>query len=636
MQIHSKLIGATIIVIAITTAVGGLGWRGLRATLTALDTLVSVNTPQMQAINQMVETLNSIRATELALVNSRLEPERRRTMVAVMKKDMRKIEADRRAFAALPMNTQQVVLWKKAGKDFDRWLPKHNKMINLVAENQIVDLELLSGILATHLIEHLHWVDALRQAITKKETFSGELNPMACGLGRWLATYQPSDPDFKALLAALQPVHDHLHDLGAQIDDLLAAGKVDEAKALFNSQVPEAMNGFEQAMQNLQTQVEEKLNTFDVAINYAFGDVAKSFIVTTQDLKKVAHEVWLQTRANGSQASQIGLQSQTTSLAATGLGGLLILTFGILLARNMALLRKGLGSIMEQIQTTGEEIASGASKVSFFSQNLFLGATEQASALEQITASVAEMSSRTKENAEHAAQANQITLQAREAAEKGNAQMGQMIKAMTEINQGGRDILKIIKVIDEIAFQTNLLALNAAVEAARAGQHGRGFAVVAEEVRNLAVRCAKAAQETAKLIEGSVQKTENGAQIADSTSVSLEEIVAAITKVSALVEEISSASNGQAQGISQVNLGLEQIDQVTQQNTANAEKSASAAEDFSSQALLLQEMLQRYLLEERGDASTTEEQSSDDEVEMPQLDNMVVNGGPVASLRLGG
>ncbi len=636
MQIHSKLIGATIIVIAITTAVGGLGWRGLRATLTALDTLVSVNTPQMQAINQMVETLNSIRATELALVNSRLEPERRRTMVAVMKKDMRKIEADRRAFAALPMNTQQVVLWKKAGKDFDRWLPKHNKMINLVAENQIVDLELLSGILATHLIEHLHWVDALRQAITKKETFSGELNPMACGLGRWLATYQPSDPDFKALLAALQPVHDHLHDLGAQIDDLLAAGKVDEAKALFNSQVPEAMNGFEQAMQNLQTQVEEKLNTFDVAINYAFGDVAKSFIVTTQDLKKVAHEVWLQTRANGSQASQIGLQSQTTSLAATGLGGLLILTFGILLARNMALLRKGLGSIMEQIQTTGEEIASGASKVSFFSQNLFLGATEQASALEQITASVAEMSSRTKENAEHAAQANQITLQAREAAEKGNAQMGQMIKAMTEINQGGRDILKIIKVIDEIAFQTNLLALNAAVEAARAGQHGRGVAVVAEEVRNLAVRCAKAAQETAKLIEGSVQKTENGAQIADSTSVSLEEIVAAITKVSALVEEISSASNGQAQGISQVNLGLEQIDQVTQQNTANAEKSASAAEDFSSQALLLQEMLQRYLLEERGDASTTEEQSSDDEVEMPQLDNMVVNGGPVASLRLGG
>lgn len=635
MQIFSKLLGATIIVIAITTAVGGLGWRGLRATLGAIDTLVSVNTPQMQTINQMVETLNSIRATELALVNSRLEPEMRRTMVADMHKDMRKIKADRRAFAALPMNARQAVLWKKAGKDFDRWLPKHNRMIKLVAENQIIDLELLSGILATHLIEHLHWVDSLRQAITKKERFSGELNPMACGLGRWLATYQPSDPDFKALLAALQPAHDHLHDLGAQIDDLLAAGKVDEAKALFNSQVPEAMKNFEQAMQNLQTQVEEKLNIFDVAINYAFGDVAKSFIVTTQDLRKVAHEVWLQTRSNGTQASLIGRQSQTTSLAATGLGGLLILTFGILLARHTASLRKGLGAIMEQIQTTGEEIASGASQVSFFSQNLFLGATEQASALEQISASVAEMSSRTKENAEHAAQANQITLEAREAAEKGNIQMRQMMLAMSEINQGGRDILKIIKVIDEIAFQTNLLALNAAVEAARAGQHGRGFAVVAEEVRNLAVRCAKAAQETAELIEGSVQKTENGGQIADSTSASLEEIVAAITKVSALVEEIASASTGQAQGISQVNQGLEQIDQVTQQNTANAEKSASAAEDFSSQALLLQEMLQRYLLEERGDAST-EEQSADDEADMPPLDNMVVNGGPVASLRLGG
>ncbi len=633
MRIFSKFLGATIIVIAITTAVGGLGWRGLRATLGAIDTLVSINTPQMQAINQMVETLNSVRATELALVNSRLEPEMRRTMVADMEKDMRKIEVDRRAFAALPMNARQVVLWKKAGKDFDRWLPKHNRMIKLVAENQIVDLELLSGILATHLIEHLHWVDALRQAIAKKESFSGELNPMACGLGRWLATYQPSEPHFKALLAALQPAHDHLHDLGAQIDDLLAAGKVDEARALFNSEVPEAMKNFEQAMQNLQTQVEEKLNVFDVAINYAFGDVAKSFIATTQDLRTVAHEVWVQTRSNGTQASLIGRQSQTTSLYATGFGGLLILTFGMLLARNTASLRKGLGTIMEQIQTTGEKIASGASQVSFFSQNLFLGATEQASALEQISASVAEMSSRTKENAEHAAQANQITLKAREAAENGSAQMRQMMRAMSEINQGGRDILKIIKVIDEIAFQTNLLALNAAVEAARAGQHGRGFAVVAEEVRNLAVRSAKAAQETAELLEGSVRKTENGGQIADSTSVSLEEIVAAITKVSALVEEIASASNEQAQGIFQVNQGLEQIDQVTQHNTDNAEKSASAAEGFSGQALLLQEMLQRYLLEERR-AALAEEQAADDE-EDTQLDNMVVNGGPVASLMQG-
>jgi len=176
--------------------------------------------------------------------------------------------------------------------------------------------------------------------------------------------------------------------------------------------------------------------------------------------------------------------------------------------------------------------------------------------------------------------------------------MSSMSSAMEEINQSGQNISKIIKVIDEIAFQTNLLALNAAVEAARAGQHGKGFAVVAEEVRNLAARSAKAAAETAQLIEGSVEKTQNGNEIAGRTSSALEEIVEGITKVSDLVGEIAAASNEQAQGINQVNQGLGQIDTAIQQNTATAEESAAAAEEMSSQAGQLQHMLSRFKLAE--------------------------------------
>lgn len=255
-----------------------------------------------------------------------------------------------------------------------------------------------------------------------------------------------------------------------------------------------------------------------------------------------------------------------------------------------------LNVLMEQIDVAADQMASGAGQVTDSSQSLSQGATQQATSLEEISSSLMQMSSQTRTNAENANQANELSLKAREAAKKGNAQMRDMVSAMAEINEASQSISKIIKVIDEIAFQTNLLALNAAVEAARAGKHGKGFAVVAEEVRSLAARSAKAAKETAALIEGSVEKAANGSEIANQTSQALDEIGTGIIQVSELIREIAAASSEQAEGIAQVNKGLDQIDQVTQQNTALAEESAAAAQELSAQAAQLQEMLDRFTL----------------------------------------
>jgi len=264
------------------------------------------------------------------------------------------------------------------------------------------------------------------------------------------------------------------------------------------------------------------------------------------------------------------------------------LILGFVLARGIT---KPVQRIIADLTHGAQQVAAAAGQVSDTSQALAQGGSEQASSLEQTSASMEELSSMTRQNAENAGQARELSQEGKQAVERADHSMSELVESMEQINQASEETAGIIKTIDEIAFQTNLLALNAAVEAARAGEAGAGFAVVADEVRGLALRAAEAAKNIAALIQGTVEKTKRGSQLVDQSNQDFKGVAEGSRRVAGLVEEIASASDEQAQGFEQVNNALGLIDKVTQSNAANAEECAAASQELSAQAVTMESLV---------------------------------------------
>jgi methyl-accepting chemotaxis protein len=275
----------------------------------------------------------------------------------------------------------------------------------------------------------------------------------------------------------------------------------------------------------------------------------------------------------------------STAITVMIIGLVIALVVGVLAAFFITRsITKPVNRIISGLNEGSDQVASASGQVSSASQSMAEGASEQAASIEETSSSMEEMASMTKNNAENAGTADGLMKEANQVVATANDSMERLTVSMKDISQASEETSKIIKTIDEIAFQTNLLALNAAVEAARAGEAGAGFAVVAEEVRNLAMRSAEAAKNTAQLIEGTVKKVNDGSQLVTTTNDAFTKVAQSTAKVGDLIAEISAASREQSGGIDQVNIAITEMDKVVQQNAANAEESASASEEMNAQA----------------------------------------------------
>jgi len=270
------------------------------------------------------------------------------------------------------------------------------------------------------------------------------------------------------------------------------------------------------------------------------------------------------------------------------------------LFQSLQRMQDGLKATVVQVRSSVDEINVGVGEIAAGNTDLSGRTESQAASLEETAASMTQLAATVKQNADNARQANQLATNASDVAERGGEAVSEVVNTMTEISAKSHKISEIVSVIDGIAFQTNILALNAAVEAARAGEQGKGFAVVASEVRSLAQRSAQAAREIKDLIEGSLQTIRKGASEATQAGEVIQELVTSVEGVTTLMKEISLASREQAEGISQVNVAVSQMDTAVQQNAALVSQATIATACLQEQSDKLAQAVAVFKLQAQG------------------------------------
>ncbi|MDQ2141172.1 methyl-accepting chemotaxis protein [Alcaligenaceae bacterium B3P038] len=419
------------------------------------------------------------------------------------------------------------------------------------------------------------------------------------------AQFPATATDEREILASIKQIEARTLPIIKQVVAQRQAGRADEAQALM---LDEARPAFIEwlARINQFIDLQESLNQREGADTRAVASGFQTLMVAMCLAALLAGAV-VATLITRSLLRSLGGEPGEARAVAQGIAAG-NLTMRIALKRKgeasvlsaMQDMRDSLSTIVHRVRGGTDDMAAVSNQIAEGNQDLAARTALQASALQQTTSSMEDLTAMVKQNVESARQANELARTTSDAAVKGGDVVGQVVVTMQSISESASKISDIIGVIDGIAFQTNILALNAAVEAARAGEQGRGFAVVASEVRGLALRSANAAKEIKALIVDSVDKISAGNTLATEAGNTMSDLVSRVERVTTIMGEITQASQAQSEGIEQVNRAIGEMDQVTQQNAALVEEAAAAASALQSRAAELATLVSVFKLDASG------------------------------------
>ncbi|MEW6658299.1 MAG: methyl-accepting chemotaxis protein [Thermodesulfobacteriota bacterium] len=585
MKLGTKLIVSFAAVALITLLLGSVGYYGATQSVKAIQEIGIVRLPSVDNLLIIKENAENIRGTMRTLAIPGLHADIHQRQYKNLAQAREEYEKAWKKFEGLPQTAEVAELWKRFVPAWNAWRQENNKAVELSRQIDrlgIADPVALGRQLEQFTKDHYILVQRVLHLLhVKDDMFKGGDDHTACNAGKWMPAFKTDNGSLAKEVQGIAEPHQRFHEAVRKIKQLVGGGNKGEAQATYERQMIPAMQEVFKHFDAMLKVANDSKAHVDQMQELIFGPVTQKQRDAIGLLDKI-----VQINNDG---AGVAVKNSTTnsaflkvlSLVAMLIGVALAFALGILITRSIT---KPIHRIIAGLSEGAEQVAAASTQVSSASQSLAQGSSQQAAALEETTSSLQEMSSMTRSNAESASQADALMGETARIVEMANSSMGDLTKSMKEVSTASEETSKIIKTIDEIAFQTNLLALNAAVEAARAGEAGAGFAVVAEEVRNLAMRAADAARNTANLIEGTVAKVKEGSGVVAKTAEAFTQMAESTVKIKELVAEIAAASNEQAGGVDQINRAVQEMNGVTQQVAANAEESASASQELNAQS----------------------------------------------------